>query len=77
MSDEKHYEKHVERDDMPTTSTNRMVVTTTGAYSLDYEAAYAARKYDQTSRFSRFDEETSTLSKPPRDLSRDELLQNC
>jgi len=23
-----------------------VVVTTTGAYSVDYEAAYAARKYD-------------------------------
>lgn len=26
---------------------NGVVVTTTGAYSVDYDAAYAARKYDQ------------------------------
>lgn len=59
-----------------------VVVTTTGAYSVDFEAAYAARKYDQRQgRAPDADQTSRSRSKSPgyapRDVSREALIQNC
>ena len=56
-----------------------VVVTTTGAYNVDYEAAYAARKFDQ--RSNRFGTDFSPSYNygsdfKPRELSREEILKS-
>ena len=54
-----------------------VVVTTTGAYNIDYDAAYAARKFDK--RQGRFEQQPmfgGVSGDIPRELSRDEMLQS-
>lgn len=67
-----------DRSPEPTRGMDKVVVTTTGAYSVDFDAAYAARKFDQSHRReNRFDNNSNSNYREPRQLSRDELIQNC
>ena len=52
-------------------------MTTLGAYSLDFDAAYAARKYDQQNRGNRFDQNRDASGSNPREPSREDLLRSC
>lgn len=53
-----------------------LVVTSTGAYNLDYEGSYQKRKQEQPLQYKPLRERPLTQMEHPREKSREEIIQS-